>query len=359
MGEREFTSRERVLGALAHEEPDRVPRNYAANPGIDAQLKAHFGLSPQDNDQLHRILGVDFAGVQAPYVGPKLHEDPPDRRADNWGVRTRCIAHGTGGYWDFCDFPLRHATVEEARSWPMPSPDEYDYGRARALAELQQERCVFVGMSGLGCIINRIGKLRGMDQILVDLLIDDPVAQVLIERKQKTELEVIERELEACRGLVDLLWMGEDLSTQRGPMISLELYRQRIRPWHERFVNIAKEHGLPVIFHSCGACSWLFEDFIEMGIDAVETLQPEAHGLAPKELKATFGDRLAFHGCIPTGGVMADGTPEQVREVCRQTLETMMPGGGYCFAPSHQLQDNTPLENALAMYESVEEFGVY
>lgn len=218
---------------------------------------------------------------------------------------------------------------------------------------------MFVGMSGLGCIINRIGKLRGMDQILVDLLIDDPVAQVLIERKQKTELEVIERELEACRGLVDLLWMGEDLSTQRGPMISLELYRQRIRPWHERFVNIAKEHGLPVIFHSCGACSWLFEDFIEMGIDAVETLQPEAHGLAPKELKATFGDRLAFHGCIPTGGVMADGTPEQVREVCRQTLETMMPGGGYCFAPSHQLQDNTPLENALAMYESVEEFGVY
>lgn len=352
-------SKERVLRALAHEEPDRVPRNYSANPGIDARLKAHFGLSPQDNDQLRRVLGVDLAGVHAPYVGPKLHEDPPDRRADNWGVRTRYVAHDTGGYWDFCDFPLRHATVEEAVAWPMPSPDENDYSRVRAQAQQERERCVFVGMSGLGCIINRIGKWRGMDQILVDLLVDDPVARVLIERKQRIELEIVERELEACRGFVDLLWMGEDLSTQMGPMISLDLYRQRIRPWHERFVKLTKAHDLPVIFHSCGACSWLFEDFIEMGIDAVQTLQPEAHGMAPGRLKTTFGDRLAFHGCIPTGGVMADGTPEEVREVCRRTLEIMMPGGGYCFAPSHMLQDNTPLENALAMYGAAEAFGEY
>ena len=289
-------SKERVLSALAHEEPDRVPRNYAANPGIDARLKAHFGLCPQDNDQLRRVLGVDFAGVHAPYVGPKLHEDPPDRRADNWGVRTRYVAHETGGYWDFCDFPLRHATEEEAAAWPMPCPDEYDYGRARAQAQQEQERCVFVGMSGLGCIINRIGKLRGMDQILVDLLVDDPVAEILIERKQKIELEITARELEACRGHVDLLWMGEDLSTQRGPMISLDLYRQRIRPWHERFVQLAKAHGLPVIFHSCGSCSWVFEDFIEMGIDAVETLQPEAHDMAPGQLKTRFGGRTGVGG---------------------------------------------------------------
>ena len=81
--------------------------------------------------------------------------------------------------------------------------------------------------------------------------------------------------------------------------------------------------------------------------------------MAPGRLKTTFGDRLAFHGCIPTGGVMADGTPEEVREVCRRTLEIMMPGGGYCFAPSHMLQDNTPLENALAMYGAAEAFGEY
>jgi uroporphyrinogen decarboxylase len=113
------------------------------------------------------------------------------------------------------------------------------------------------------------------------------------------------------------------------------------------------------MFHSCGSCSWLFEDFIDMRIDAVDTLQPEATDMAPVYLKKKFGDRLAFHGCMPTGGVMANGTAAQVREAAQQLLATMMPGGGYCFAPSHQLQDNTPTENALAMYEAAHEFGVY
>jgi len=354
-----MTSKERVLRAFAHQEPDRVPINYSANPGIDARLKEHFGLARNDTEGLRRALGVDFAGVHSPYTGPKLHDDLPDRRVDNWGVRTRYVEHDSGGYWDFCDFPLREATVEQAEAWPMPSPDDFDYAAIREAAIAQQDYCVYAGMSGLGCIINRIGKLRGMDQILVDLLTDEPVAAVLIERKQEIELAITERELDACRGLVDFLWMGEDLSTQRGPMISLDLYRRCIRPWHARFVELARERGIPVLFHSCGSCSWLFEDFIELGIDVVETLQPEAQDMAPAHLKQTFGDRLAFHGCVPTGGVMADGSPDEVVETCRRTLETMMPGGGYCFAPSHQLQDNTPTENALAMYDAVKKFGVY
>jgi len=118
-----MTAKDRVLAALAHEEPDRVPINYRSNPGIDARLKEHYGLEKSDHEGLRRTLGVDFAGVNAPYVGPKLHDDPPDRRVDLWGVRTRYVDHGTGGYWDFCDFPLREATVEEAtncRTTPPP-----------------------------------------------------------------------------------------------------------------------------------------------------------------------------------------------------------------------------------------------
>ena len=198
-----------------------------------------------------------------------------------------------------------------------------------------------------------------MDQILVDLATDDPVAEVLIERRKAIELEVAEREIEACGDLVDFLWMGEDLSTQRGPMISLELYRRSIRPHHEQYIRLARAYDLPVLFHSCGSCSWLFDDFIDMGIDVVQTLQPEARDMSPGYLKENYGDRLAFHGCIPTGGVMADGSPDEVADVCRQTLDTMMPDGGYCFAPSHQLQDNTPTENVVAMYEAAAQFGVY
>ena len=105
---------------------------------------------------------------------------------------------------------------------------------------------------------------------------------------------------------------------------------------------LAKAYDLPVVLHSCGSSSWAYDDFIEMGIDVVDTLQPEAKDMAPAYLKKTFGDRLAFHGCISTAGPVAKGSVQETVENVRQTLEVMMPGGGYCFAPTHAIQDNSP-----------------
>jgi uroporphyrinogen decarboxylase len=96
-----------------------------------------------------------------------------------------------------------------------------------------------------------------------------------------------------------------------------------------------------------------------MGINGVDTLQPEAKDMSPEYLKQRFGGRLFFHGCISTAGPVAYGTPAEVTEYCRRTLEIMMPGGGYCFAPTHALQDNSPTENVLAMYEAARQYGVY
>ena len=354
-----MTSRERVLMALAHQEPDRVPINYSANPGIDRRLKQHFGLKADESEGLRQLLGVDFTSVNAPFTGPKLHPDIPDRRIDIWGVRTRYVEHESGGYWDFCDFPLADATEEEAATWSMPSPDDFDYESVRHQCERLGDYGVYAGSAGLGCIINRLAKLRGMEQLLVDLLCDDPVALILVERKQQIELEVIRRTIEVGRGRIDFLWMGEDLGTQIGPLISPELYRRQIRPWHQKFVDLARAYDLPVMFHCCGSSSWAFEDFIEIGIDAVETLQPEAREMEPAYLKQTFGDRLAFHGCISTAGMVTFGSVEEVEADCRRTLEIMMPGGGYCFAPTHQLQDNSPTENVVAMYQAAHRCGGY
>jgi uroporphyrinogen decarboxylase len=153
--------------------------------------------------------------------------------------------------------------------------------------------------------------------------------------------------------------MGEDLGTQISPIISLDLFRKHIRPRHQKFVDLAKSFDLPVMVHTCGSSSWAYEDFIEMGVDAVDTLQPEAVNMSPEYLKKTFGGRLAFHGCISTAGPVATGTPEDVIANVRETLEIMMPGGGYCCAPTHQLQDNSPTENVIAMYETAREYGRY
>ena len=94
-------------------QPDRVPINYMANPGIDGRLKEHYGLAADDDEGLRQTLGVDFRTVSAPYIGPKLHADVPDRSVDMWGIHRRWIEHESGGYWDYCDFPLRNATLEQ------------------------------------------------------------------------------------------------------------------------------------------------------------------------------------------------------------------------------------------------------
>lgn len=354
-----MSSKERVLTAFALQEPDRVPIDYLANPGIDGRLKAYYGLAPDDHDGLLEALGVDFRYVAAPYVGPQLHADLSGVTVDIWGIHRRWVEHETGGYWDYCDFPLQEATVEEVAAWPMPSPDDFDYDRVPELCDRYGAYCVVAGDAGLGDIINSSGMLFHMERVLIGLITDDPVLLAYIDRRLDVLHEVTRRTLEAADGRIDLLQMGEDLGTQIGPMISLKLYRKHLRPRHQRFVDLAKAFGIPVMIHTCGSSSWAYEDFIEMGVTAVDTLQPEAKQMAPAYLKATFGDRLAFHGCISTAGPIAYGTPEDVVANVRETLVTMMPGGGYALSPTHQLQDNSPTENVVAMYEAAHRYGGY
>lgn len=356
-----MTSKERVLATFANQEPDRVPINYSANAGIDQRLKAHFGLEPGDYEGLLKALGVDFRGAGAHYKGPRLHEDIPDRgvHVDNWGIHRRWVEHETGGYWDYCDFPLRDADEETIAAWPLPSPDDFDYSTIAGQCEQRKAYAVHAGGAGTGDIINSNGFLRGMEQTLVDLITDDPAGLLLARRRTDINIEIMQRTLAAARGGVDFLWLGEDLGTQIAPIISLELYRRHIRPLHQRFVDLAKAYEIPVMIHTCGSSSWAYEDFIEMGINVVDTLQPEAHNMSPEYLKKTFGGRLAFHGCISTAGVIAFGSLDDTIAYCRNTLDIMMPGGGYCFAPTHCLQDNTPTENAVAMYEVANECGRY
>jgi len=354
-----MTPRERVLTALAHQEPDRVPINYSANPGIDRRLKQHYGLAPDDGEGLLRALGVDFRGVGAPYVGPELHAQVPGRRIDVWGIHTRWIEHESGGYWDFCDFPLRDADEETVANWPMPSPDDFDYSRVAEECARKQPYAIPCGGAGTGDIVNSTGMIRTMEQVLVDLMTDEPAGLLYVDRRLAVLLEVTRRTIEAAKGRVDLMWMGEDLGSQIAPIMSLGLYRKHIRPRHQKFVDLAKAYGLPVIIHTCGSSSWAYEDFIEMGFDGVDTLQPEARNMSPRYLKEHFGGRLAFHGCISTAGPVAYGTADEVVASVRETLDIMMPGGGYCLAPTHQLQDNSPTENVVAMYDAAKRYGKY
>jgi hypothetical protein len=355
----QYSSKDRVKIALAREEPDRVPVDYEGNPGISRRLAGRLGISPDDEDLLLDTLDTDIRRLRVPYTGPDRHKAEPGARVNEWGVQTRRVEHASGGYWDYCGFPLAAADEEAVEKWPMPTADEYDYACIADLCRKYRGKCVIAGHPGIGDNINSAGMLRTMEQTLIDLITDNPAGLRLMDRKNAVQLAMMERILENGKDEIDILWIGEDLGTQHAPLISLELFRKHIRPRLQRFVDLGRAYHIPVMMHSCGSSSWAFQDFIDMGVSVVDTLQPEAKDMSPAHLKSTFGNRLSFRGCISTAGPLAVGNPEDTSRSVREILNIMMPGGGYILAPTHLIQDNTPTENVLALYRTARDHGSY
>lgn len=353
-----MNGKQRVLAAFHRERADRVPLDYSANPGIHRRLADHFHAS--DYEAVLRALDVDFRAVGTPYAGPSLFPETEGRMTDPiYGFRTRWVKNQSGGYWDFCDFPLQEADDETIAAFPVADPDDFDYSGILDQVHAQKEFAVFAGNPGVADILNGTGRVMGMEDTLVHLVQGHEPTLLYVKRVVDMQLGMCERILHAGKGKIDFFWMGEDLGTQHAPMISPAMYRRVLRPFHQRFIDLAKSFKLPVMIHTCGSSSWAYEDFIEMGIDAVDTLQPEAAGMSPQSLAERFGGRLSFHGCISTAGALAGGTPEAVGRNVRDTLDIMMPTRSYMLSPTHMIQDNTPVENVIALYDAARAYGVY
>ena len=130
-----MTARERVRRTFEFEKTDRVTIGYEANAAIHARLCRELGVANNDMESVYQALGVDYRGISAPYVGPELYKAPPERRVDPLeGCVIRWVAHETGGYWDFCDFPLEGADDADFDAFPVPNPDDFDYDQAREQA---------------------------------------------------------------------------------------------------------------------------------------------------------------------------------------------------------------------------------
>lgn len=357
-----MTAKERVARTFNFEKTDRVTIGYETNPVANRNLCNALGINETDYLGLMKVLGCDYVGIGAPYIGPKLYPDIEGRvRNQETGAVMRLVENEFGSYWDFCDFPLKSADEDTIASYPFPNPDHYDYESTDKHIDflINEGFAINVGNPGVGDILNSTGMIMSVEDTLVNIATEDEATLLMIDKRLNSSLEVISRILERNKGKIDFMWLGEDLGTQHTPIISLDLYRRVLRPRHQRFIDLAKSYSLPVMIHTCGSSSWVYEDFIEMGINCVDTLQPEATNMSPKYLKEKFGGRLNFRGCISTAGPLAYGTCEETEMICKETLETLMECRGYHFAPTHQIQDNTPAENIIAMYNAAHKYGVY
>jgi uroporphyrinogen decarboxylase len=356
-----MNSKKRVQKTFNFEKTDRVPIGYEYNQGIHKKFLKAMGIKENDDETLLQAIGVDVRSISAPYLGPALFKEPEGRRVYQLeGAIMRWVSHETGGYWDFCDFPLKDADEQAFKTFPVPDAERFDYEQALEEAKADGgEHALYVGGAGIPDVINSNGRIMGMEDILCYLATGEEYAMEFVHRRVDFQLGFLERLIDKCGEYIDFMWLGEDLGTQIAPMISLQLYRKTLLPIHKKFADLANAYNIPSLIHTCGSSSWAYEDFIEIGIKGVDTLQPEAVDMSPEYLVSNFGGRLNFRGCISTAGPLAYGNADEVTQVCKRTLEIMKPFRGYHFAPTHAIQDNTPVENVIAMYQAAHDHGTY
>jgi uroporphyrinogen decarboxylase len=358
-------SRERVLVAISHENPDRVPMDFGAQPEVWNALLRHLGLG--DRDSLLEFLGTDLRYIEPieviynheRYIGPPLGNGPDGAWEDIWGVWRRPVRYATGVYQEIISCP--RAVTEDPeelldRRWPAPG--WFDYSDIADQCKRYYGKYALVG-GGWGAVFGDSYRILGMEHFLESLILSPDLVREVIARVERFYLGVNERIFEAANGLLDIYYFGNDLGTQNGLLMSPQMIRDFLGPSFKRLVDQAKSYGLKVMFHSCGAVSEMIPFFIELGIDVLDPVQVGAVGMDPARLKAEYGNRIAFHGGLNTQGVLPFGSPQEVRAETEKLLEIMKPGGGYLFGPSQELQPDVSIENILTMYRTCREAGIY
>ena len=189
-----------------------------------------------------------------------------------------------------------------------------------------------------------------MENILTDFLLEPEFVQDLFERLFQYNMAGIGI---AAQFPIDAIMFGDDWGQQQGMLMGPDIWRKFIKPHMARFFEAVKSFGKVVILHSCGDLSQIMGDLVDMGLDIYNTFQPEIYDM--KEFKRNFGKHITIYGGISTQGILAKGTPEEVKEAVKQAMNILGSDGGYIVAPTHQIPMGTPLENILALIETCRE----
>lgn len=349
-----MNARERVRAAFDHVQPDFTPCDYFYTPEIHQALKKHFGVDTDDG--VRERLGTDIRYVEPPYIGPPLPVYDDGSTLDIWGIRRKPMPNEYGEYAEPVGLPYAGwTTVEEVRAFPWPSPDWYDYEAIPALCRRYPDLAVAAGRFGIQDFINGVAFGRGVEQVILDIAEENPVYLELVEIRHRFFMEYVERILTAAGGRIDFVLCGDDFGSQRGPLISPATFDKLFAPKKKELFDLVHSFGAKISHHSCGSTWALIPRFIQTGMDALQTIQPQADGMSPYRLKKEFGGKIVLHGGVDVQGWLQRATPEEVRAEIHHLMDEVGRGGGYILAPCHNLQPDTPIANVLALYEAVAE----
>ena len=363
-----MTARERALKAINFEEADRVTIDNWMVPEIKKRCMEYWGC--ENEEELLAFLGVDVRDNYGPsYVGQEFKKFDDGTVADLWGVRRRQVIYGKGTshegiFKEVAWSPLEHmTTVEEIEAYEgWPSPDWWDYSKMKQECEYWHPEYFVLNK---GDRLDRTAQLkpmmylRGIQQTFVDLAQNPKIVECIRDRIINYFVEYNPKVFEAADGEVDMFMMGDDVGGQRGPLLSPDMWRRYFKDGFRTYCDIAHKYGLKVMYHTCGDVYALIPEFIDCGLDMLQSLQPQATNMDIKRLKQEFGKDLSFQGGMDIQQVLPLGTPDDVRKMVKYAADNAKPGGGYFFGTAHNIQADTDMQNVVALFEAYHEYGVY
>jgi uroporphyrinogen decarboxylase len=383
-----MNSRERALAALHHEEPDRIPFDIGGTVCSSIHktayiaLRKYLGLTERKVELLHQagqvarldedileLLRVDtlFLDREKPASrGTVELRDEGEYWAydDSWSVGWH-MPKQDGLYYDMYAHPFDTDDVEarlKGYTWPdASSPEVYAGMKERAIELRKQDKLVLLGGFSAGPV-ERLTWLRGFSRGYMDLALDTNIAEFFLDKITELKATYWENALSQFGEYIDVAVEGDDFAGQDNMLISPKTYRELIKPRHGRIFEVIKQTAphVKIHFHSCGAIRPVIPDLIEIGVDALNPVQISAAGMDPFGLKSEFGKDITFWGGgVDTQNVFEVGTPDDVREDVRRNIEAFAPGGGFIFTTVHNTQPNVPPENFMAMWETLQEYGIY
>lgn len=381
-----MNGKERVKKTVNHKKTDRPACSFEATYEVTAELIKFFGIDRrkdykfgslsgsnqpgigdknkkfglQHELELKKILGIDQSIVICPVnpaktIGnwwgvPLLSRFPDGKILGAWNIIFEEWKYPYGTYIEIHRSPLINASLDEIRKVKLPHLEWWDFDSYVDL--LKNYGDFFVWMNMNGCF-DMARFQRGSEQFFMDMALEPEKAEILLEKVNNLAMAFFEKAIAKVKGLVDGVYLGDDFGTQNGLSISPEMWRKFIKPKYKELVSMIKNHGLKYCHHSCGGIRPIIPDMIEIGFDVLNPIQPLAKGMDSEELGNEFGKDIAFYGGIDEQKTLPFGSVEDVRKEVLQRIATLGKYDGYIVAPAHAFQPDSPIENILAVYETV------
>ena len=355
-----MNSKERVLAAISGHEPDRVPIDVWYTPEMRSKMAEHLRIEEKDlpddelsPDPLQLYLENDLLITT---VGPaaSYYLSEQDYYEDEWGIGWRKVDYGKGSYTEPHHHPL--ADLEDPEEITIPDfSEDSRYEEARHFVNNYGDSHAIVGE--ISCTIFELSwYLRGFSQVLGDFHRNRDFLHAYFNKLKEWARTAGGKLVEAG---VDIIFMGDDVGSQDQMLISPETFREFLKPIYAELFDTfrAINPDVKIAFHTDGNVMPVVGDYIEIGVDILNPVQPQS--LSPEELKSKFGDRLTIWGSIDNQDTIPFGSPADVEEEVISRLKNVAPGGRLILGPSHSVQPDAPVENMMTFYETAKKHGNY